>query len=246
MEDGRPGPWSRPAEPIRPAGGTAVPATPAAPAERARGRPPRERAFNAPWTVLALSAALVAAFAWQINGPDTIGVVYAYGLVPAEVSGGRWLGLVTHIFLHGGVLHLFLNGTALLAFGAPVARLFGSGLGGSVRFFSFFLATGVLAGLTFWVLHPEGTTPLVGASGAISGLMGAAARLLAAPGRVSSPFGGPALRFIVPWVAINLVIAVIGSVAAGGLLIAWEAHLGGLAAGLLLIGVFAAGRGSAR
>ena len=208
--------------------------------------PARERAFNSPWTVLALTGALVAAFAWQINAPDTVGVIYGYGLVPAQLSEGRWGPLLTHIFLHGGWLHLFLNATALLAFGAPVARLFGSGPAGALRFLSFFLVTGVLGGAAFWVLHPEGTTPLVGASGAISGLMGGTARLIADPGRVGSPFSGPALRFIVPWVVLNLLIAAFGSFAAGGIMIAWEAHLGGLAAGLLLIGIFATGRSRRR
>lgn len=192
--------------------------------------------------MLALTGLIAAAYAWQVNAPDTTGVIYDYGLVPAQLSQGRWGPLFTHIFLHGGLLHLFLNGTALLAFGAPAARLLGSGPVGAVRFFGFFLVTGILGGLAFWALHPEGTTPLVGASGAISGLMGAAARLLEDPRRVGSPFSGAAMRFTLPWVAINLVIAAVGQAAPGGLPIAWEAHLGGLAAGLLLIGVFAAGR----
>lgn len=204
--------------------------------------PRRERAVNAPWTVLGLTGLLVAAFAWQINAPDTTGVIYSYGVVPAQLTQGRWGPLLTHIFLHGDWLHLFLNATALLAFGAPTARLMGSGPLGALRFFSFFLVTGVMGAAAYWALQPDATIPVVGASGAISGLMGGTARLLADPRRVGSPVSGPALRFLLPWVAINLVIAGVGQAAPGGLLIAWEAHLGGMFAGLLLIGVFAAGR----
>jgi membrane associated rhomboid family serine protease len=97
----------------------------------------------------------------------------------------------------------------------------------------------VLGGLAFWGLDPAGGTPLVGASGAISGLMGGAARLVERPGRLSPPFGRAALRFIVPWVVINLLIAAAGLALGPALPIAWQAHLGGLAAGLLLIGLFA-------
>jgi len=208
--------------------------------------PARERAINVPWTVPALLALLAGAFAWQVNAPDTVAVIYRYGLIPAQLSEGRWGPLITHIFLHGGLLHLFMNAAALLAFGAPAARLFGAGPLGALRFLAFFLVTGVLAGLTFWVLHPEGTTPLVGASGAVSGLIGGASRLLVRPGRVSPPFSGPVLRFLLPWVLINLLIAAAGSVPQLGVMIGWEAHLGGLAAGWLLVGVFAAGRSRAR
>jgi membrane associated rhomboid family serine protease len=166
-------------------------------------------------------------------------VISRYGLVPIALSAGRVEGLFGHIFLHGGWLHLFLNTTALLAFGAPVARLFGSSLGGALRFSGYFLLCGVLGGLTFWALHPTGGVPLVGASGAISGLMGGAARLIERRGRLSGPFSRGALRFVIPWVVLNLLIALAGAALGPAVPIAWEAHLGGLAAGLLLLGVFA-------
>lgn len=239
MEDGAPGSWSASAA-RPPHADTAVPATaPGAPASRRRAPAPRERAINAPWTVLALVSAICLTFAGQLNAPDTTALIYNFGLVPAEFTGGRWIGLFTHILLHGGWLHLFLNATALLAFGAPVARLFGSHGAGALRFLLFFVITGVAGGLLFWALHRDSITPLVGASGAISGLMGGAGRLIATPGRLGGAFSRTALGFILPWVAINILIAVLGSTPGIGLPIAWEAHLGGLGAGLLLIGLFA-------
>ncbi|MBW3617276.1 MAG: rhomboid family intramembrane serine protease [Proteobacteria bacterium] len=220
-----PGPWSR----------TAVPPTvPAAPAPPQRSGP--ERAVNAPWPVVAFCALIVAAFLWQISvGRDQ--AVARFALVPIELSAGRVRGLFGHIFLHGGWLHLFFNTTALLAFGAPVARVFGSSPAGALRFAAYFLLCGVLGGLFFWALHPYGGVPLVGASGAISGLMGGAARLIERRGAVGSPFSRAALGFLLPWVALNLIIAAAGL--AVPLPIAWEAHLGGLAAGVLLLRLFA-------
>lgn len=233
--------------------GTAVPPTPLGePASSLRwvsdGRPMTEveaarqyarepdPMFNSPWPVTATLILLAAVFVGQI----VFGVRAAaetFGLVPMAVSAGRYEGLLSHIFLHGGWLHLFFNATALAAFGAPVARLFGSQLGGALRFAVFFLLCGLAGGLTFWALHPAGAVPLVGASGAISGLMGAAARLIERRGTVGHPFSRVALRFVLPWIVLNLLLAVAGT--AFALPIAWEAHLGGLVAGWLLIGPFA-------
>ena len=231
--DDRPGPWSPATEEGGPSyAWTAVPPTAPPP-------PVREPAFKAPWPVLALTAAICAVFFWQLNAPDTTAVIFRHGLVPEALSAGRWPGLFSHIFLHGGWIHLFLNATALLAFGTPVARLYGSGPGGALRLLLFFLLCGVLGGLAFWVLHPAGGTPLVGASGAISGLMGGAARLIEQPGRLGRPFGRAALSFVVPWVVMNLLLAAAGLALGPAMPIAWEAHLGGLAAGLLAVGLFA-------
>lgn len=211
--------------------GTAVPPT----APPGAGAPPRERAVNAPWPVVAATGLLVAVFVWQLSQGQA--AIERYALIPIELSAGRPVGLFGHIFLHGGWIHLFFNSTALLAFGAPVARLFGFGLGGALRFALFFLLCGLLGGLTFWALHPAGAVPLVGASGAISGLMGAAARLIERRGLVGHPFSRTALRFVMPWIVLNLLLAAAGT--AFALPIAWEAHLGGLFAGWLLIGAFA-------
>ncbi len=217
--------------------GAAVP--PTAPPRAAR--PPRERAMNAPWPVLAATALLVAGYLWQLGAGRE--AIERFALIPVALSGGRWEGLIGHIFLHGGWIHLFLNGTALLAFGAPVARLFAGAAAGALRFAVFFLICGVIGGLTFWGLHPAGGVPLVGASGAISGLMGAAARLIERRGLVGHPFSRVALRFVLPWIVLNLLLALAGT--AFALPIAWEAHLGGLVAGWLLIGPFAPRRGRA-
>jgi membrane associated rhomboid family serine protease len=198
---------------------------------------PPERMFNAPWPALAIAAVIIASYAAQGMLPYE---GLAYALYPVEVEAGRPLGLLTSLFLHGGWAHALMNAAFGLAFGAPVARLFGLRAAGVIAFFIFYLLCGVIAGLLFVALHPSGMTPVLGASGAVSGLMGAAARLMDGQGRLGSPFSRSALSMAAAWIVVNLLIAVTGL--APGLdegSVAWEAHLGGFAAGLLLAGPFA-------
>jgi membrane associated rhomboid family serine protease len=205
-------------------------------AAREEGGSP-ERMFNAPWPALAVAVIIIGGYAVQGLLPYE---GRAYALYPVEVEAGRPLGLLTSLFLHGGWAHAFMNAAFGLAFGAPVARLFGLRAAGVIAFFIFYLLCGVIAGLVFVALHPGGLTPVLGASGAVSGLMGAAARLMDGQGRLGSPFSRSALSMGAAWIIVNLLIAVTGL--APGLdegTVAWEAHLGGFAAGLLLAGPFA-------
>lgn len=209
---------------------------PDAPGSRETDSPP-ERMFNAPWPALAIALIIIASYAAQGLAPYE---GLAYALYPVEVEAGRPLGLLTSLFLHGGWAHALMNAAFGLAFGTPVARLFGLRTAGVIVFFIFYLACGVIAGLAFVVLHPGGMDPVLGASGAVSGLMGAAARLMDGQGRLGSPFSRSALSMAAAWIAVNLLIALTGM--APGLeegSVAWEAHLGGFAAGLLLAGPFA-------
>jgi membrane associated rhomboid family serine protease len=200
------------------------------------GSPP-ERMFNAPWPALAIAVIIIASYAAQGLLPYD---GRAYALYPVEVEAGRPLGLLTSLFLHGGWPHALMNAAFGLAFGTPVARLFGLRAAGVIAFFIFYLVCGVIAGLVFVALHPGGMNPVLGASGAVSGLMGAAARLMDGQGRLGSPFSRSALSMAAAWIVVNMLIALTGL--APGLeegSVAWEAHLGGFAAGLLLAGPFA-------
>ena len=205
--------------------------------ERQENGAPPERMFNAPWPALAVAVIIIASYAAQGLLPYE-GLPYA--LYPVEVEAGRPLGLLTSLFLHGGWPHALMNAAFGLAFGTPVARLFGLHSAGVIAFFIFYLLCGVIAGLIFVGLHPGGMTPVLGASGAVSGLMGAAARLMDGQGRLGSVFSRSALSMAAAWIAVNLLIAVTGltpGLEDGS--VAWEAHLGGFAAGLLLAGPFA-------
>jgi membrane associated rhomboid family serine protease len=135
----------------------------------------------------------------------------------------------------------------LAAFGPPLANRFGA-----VRFALFFAATGLAAAALFWVVHPSMEAPLVGASGAISGMMGAAARFAFRIDRSlgKAAFAGAPLpfaevlrsrsvvTFLAVWMVINLVTGLVGLGAGGAEQIAWEAHIGGFVVGFFALRLF--------
>jgi membrane associated rhomboid family serine protease len=204
-------------------------------------KPAREPLFNAPWTVTLLVALLVASFLGQ--GLLTDARFYAWTLRPAAVLAGDPTGLVTSLFLHGGWAHVLMNAAFCLAFGAPVARFLGTNARGASVSLLFYMTCGVLAGLGYVALHPGGETPVVGASGAVAGLMGAAARLIDGRRWYGREVLGPVRSKTVgslalSWVIVNLLVGLFGFPGDEGAKIAWEPHIAGFAAGLFLIGPF--------
>jgi membrane associated rhomboid family serine protease len=195
--------------------------------------------FNAPWTIVALPILLIALYAAQSTLMSDA-ALKPLALTPAALAAGRWQTLLTSLFLHGSWVHVLMNSVAVVAFGPPAARLFGTGLRGSLVFFGFYLVCGVIAGLGFVVADLKDVTPAVGASGAISGLLGAASRLIQGRGRVGPLFGSTVLGMAAAWAIVNVVLGVTGlTPGAGDVPVAWQAHLAGYAAGVLLIGPFA-------
>ncbi len=228
--------------------------------------PPRQPFFRAPSVVLWLIGSLVALHVARISAPDNQqdALIYQFGLYPWRYShaflqsysetflqsrlvdpGTLWeraIPFVSYLGLHASWTHLVINGLWLLAFGPIVARRYGSML-----FLLFFLVCGVAAAITYLAFNWGGALPVVGASGAISGLMAAALRML--PGQ--TPWAVPGETPLAPllsrqllvftgiWAAINLLTGITG-LGMGGEngLIAWQAHLGGFVAGLLLSGTF--------
>lgn len=201
------------------------------------GRAPvREPVFNAPLISLTVIGLLAIAYGAQVFLLPQAGVE-RLALSGEALAQGRWWTLLSHVFLHGNLVHLLMNCGAALAFGPAVARHFGPGARPAGTFVLYFLVCGVAGGLGFVALHPGGTELVVGASGAISGLWGGAARLL---GRWRGLWGlweGPVRGQIAAVVVLNLLIGLTGF-AVDGLHIAWEAHIAGFVAGLLLIGPF--------
>jgi len=217
------GPWGEPPEPGERAG--AIPA-----------RPAHEPAFRAPWPALLIAALIIGSYGLQVaSGPPEVWIE-RFGFTPAGLAEGQWGGLLSSQFVHGGWTHAGLNALGALAFGAPVARFLGTRLPGAVTFLLFFLVCGVLSALGYALVHPGSINMLVGASGAVSGLMGAASRLIdRRPGL--APFNSSAvIGMAIGWVVVNLLMALFGlRMVTGGAPIAWEAHLFGYAAGLLLL-----------
>jgi membrane associated rhomboid family serine protease len=207
-----------------------------------RGRPERgssERAINLPPAILWLIAINVAVHLLRQLLSDSIDqqLVLELGLVPMAYTGdpgGDLLSLVaspvTYQFLHGGWAHLGVNMLSLAAFGAPVERL----LGGR-RFVAFYLSAGLVAGLVHVLIFSDSPDPVVGASGAISGVFGAVLSLLRQVGGLSSllPIAGV-------WIALNIFFGLFGGTpGAGGEPVAWAAHIGGFLYGLVAIRFFA-------
>ncbi len=233
----QPGPWDLPAEPDSPPSDeVAVPP----PAGREATVDPRDApAFNAPWPVLLLALSMPALYWFQARGGDPMVPIQAWGLVPARVMQGDWTGLIGAMLLHGGWAHVAMNAVGALAFGTAVARLFDRRTG-VLGFVSFYAICGILAGLGYVALHPASQIPLVGASGAVFGLIGASTRLVGRRG-LAPMFERRVISQMVMWTVLNVAIGLAGSLmdGAGGGAVAWEAHIAGLIVGWLLVGPFA-------
>lgn len=198
--------------------------------------PGRERIFNAPLTVVLIAVSMPVLFFFQQRLPDE-GASMAFA--PADLADGRWGTLFTSMLLHGGWAHAIMNAIAALAFGAPVARLFGNRIGPTV-FLLFYVACGALAALGYGLIHWGSTQAMVGASGAVFGLIGAATRLMGGRGRVLPLTDRRVLSASLAWMAVNVVVGLIGyAPGMQGAQIAWEAHAVGFVVGVLAIGPLA-------
>ena len=189
--------------------------------------------FGAAFSVRGGPAAVLVAIcvAVALAEPFTGGPM-AWGLSAQALREGRWWTLFTHMVAHGGLMHLLFNCAALLALSTPVMMGLGS-LGRAVpRYLLLFVGSGLAGALLYLAFHPTGAIPMVGASGAICGLWGAASRL-GLDGL--APLTGPQVQanvrnFIVMNVVMVLFLFGISGGQGGGL--AWEAHLGGFVFGL--------------
>jgi len=208
-----------------------------------------------PFVNYALIVACVLVFFWQVSlGARMEAAIYAYGLIPDVLLGDArlppelavvpaWLTVFTSMFMHGGWMHLIGNMLYLWIFADNVEDRFGHG-----RFVVFYVLCGIAAALAQALPDPDSQIPMVGASGAISGVLGA--YLLMFPRAhvlVLLPFGPlsqlvrlPALFVLGLWFAIQLLSEMFAPPGAG---VAFRAHIGGFVAGLLLLPVFRAGRG---
>ena len=205
--------------------------------ERPGAALPRQAMFNVPPLVLALIGVNVAvhlvtlglahdAFVWVLIHLAFIPVRYS-----VEDLGGwaAWLGPFSHQFLHGGWLHLLMNMVMLAAFGSPVERMVGR-----QSMLVLYLFSGVIGAFTHFALFPSSNVPVVGASGAISGLFGAVLWLMARPNQ----WGQRSMRFwpaALIWIAISVAIGFTGMPGAGDGQIAWAAHIGGFVGGILIM-----------
>lgn len=202
---------------------------------------PDRRLFKAEASVLFIAGLIVASIPVQYYLlPET----WQDGALSAQaIRDGRWWTLFTSMLLHLNWLHAGMNAAAALTLGKATRRFFTPGLRGAAGFLLFYLVCGLLAGLGFLAFHPHGQIPAVGASGALFGLWGAFARATPWPGEVG-PWWSPQMRAQLQGALIsNLIVVFAGFALAGGMVIAWEAHVVGFIAGAVLIGPFTRGFG---
>jgi membrane associated rhomboid family serine protease len=209
----------------------------------------------APAVTIALIALNVLAFFLELSQPSAGALqsfIQSWGVVPREYSVGRdlapyiplpfWSTLITTMFLHGGWMHLGGNMLYLWIFGDNIERMVGH-----ARYLFFYVACGIAASVAHIMFNANSSMPAVGASGAISGILGGYL-LLFPRNRVRVLTRGgvaavPAAVMLGLWILIQFVNG-LGSIAntpeTGG--VAYMAHIGGFVAGLLLVKFVAMGR----
>jgi membrane associated rhomboid family serine protease len=194
---------------------------------------------------------------WTIDAFGFIPRRYDSTLLAITFPGGAgakvWT-FVTYSLLHANLSHIVFNVLWLLPFGSALARRFGA-----VRFFVFMAVTAAAGALAHLVTHEHAVAPMIGASASVSGTMAAAMRFAFVQGSFLSFRSGDAdaaarvpalslaralrdprvLAFLAIWFGVNIIFG-IGSFAIGteGASVAWQAHIGGFFAGLLLFSLF--------
>jgi membrane associated rhomboid family serine protease len=197
-----------------------------------------------------LIAANLAAFIYELSlGPRVVDFVGRFAMVPAEVTNSlsmRPLGaalrpattIITSMFLHGGVWHVLGNMLYLFIFGAAVEYRMGAS-----RYAAFYFVSGIAAALATILIAPESRVPVIGASGAIAGVLGAYF-IFYPRGRITTilpififiqVIKIPAVIYLLLWFVIQLYAGIAAGqqgAAMGG--VAWWAHVGGFLFGLAL------------
>jgi membrane associated rhomboid family serine protease len=213
---------------------------------------PHRRAPVVTWALISINV-IVFLYELTLAPQDLERLFYVFGIVPARYTHPEWarqLGLpvddywpfLTCMFLHGGWAHVIGNMWALWIFGDNVEDRMGPG-----RFLGFYLLTGVLAGLTHWFTNAQSTVPTVGASGAIAGVLGAyfvlfpRSQIVVLLPIFFFPFFFqlPAVTYLLFWFLSQVLSGTLAGLSAsqvGG--IAFWAHVGGFAAGVVLHRLF--------
>jgi len=204
-----------------------------------------------PYVTVGLIVLNSAVFIYELSlGPYFEIFLNRYGAIPMfilrmEAPGGYappYITLFTSMFLHGGLFHLAGNMLYLWIFGNNIEDSMGH-----FRFILFYLICGIVAVYTFSIMSPYSTIPMVGASGAVSGVLGAYL-ILFPRARVLTliPYGFymqivkvPAIFVLGFWIVVQLINGMVSGGAGGG--VAWFAHVGGFVAGIVLIHLFKKG-----
>lgn len=225
----------------------------------------REPVFLLPGAVTALVGVLVAihlASTFVLNQDGLLQLVFWFAFQPLRIVAATADPLLavpliwtpfSHALLHGGWEHLLVNVAWLAIFATPVARRYGAGAMLAIFFVSAAAGAALFAATTLY-----SGSYLIGASGGVAGLTGAAVRFIFQPvivtrhpetgeqvviGRRLAGLGelwrdNRARFFILIWVVLNAAVPLLPLVTGMQMSVAWQAHLGGFFAGLLMVGLF--------
>ena len=207
---------------------------------------------NYPLATHCIIAVNVLVFLIQLGrGADIERFYYFYGLVPARYTvahvaayfsaGQQAFAFLSFMFLHGGFWHLLSNMLFLHVFGDKIENRLGT-----LRYLLFYLLCGVASGLFHMMVNLYSNTPIIGASGAIAGVMGAyfvlypRSKILTLIPIVIIPFFFeiPAFFFLALWLVLQFLNALGSQAGIGG--VAWWAHIGGFIFGIVFLKLFIA------
>lgn len=202
-----------------------------------------------PFVTIGLIALNIIVFFLQIISPaDPVKTVFAYGAIPHFLVTFKGvqpvhpvLTIFTSMFMHGGFLHLAGNMLYLWIFGNNIEDKLGH-----IRFIVFYLLCGVAAAYSHALTEPLAMIPMIGASGAVSGILGAYLLLFPHARVHTLIFLGfyvqmvrlPAILVIGLWIVIQFINGILTQGVAGGGGVAWFAHIGGFVSGILIIMIF--------
>jgi membrane associated rhomboid family serine protease len=204
----------------------------------------RSRTF--PLINLTLIFANIAAFLYELRmDPATLKeFIFTWGLIPARFLSDTttaWITIFSSMFLHGGWFHMINNMWVLFVFGGNVeARM------GGIRYLIFYLLSGVAAALLQIYILPASLVPMIGASGAVAGVLGAYL-ILFPRARIASLvpilfiftiIEIPAMIYLVFWFVSQLYSGLFAVEGGSGSGIAWWAHIGGFLFGLIMVFFF--------
>jgi membrane associated rhomboid family serine protease len=183
---------------------------------------------------------------------DSMQFIYSFGLIPYEISQGInivpygptpvYLNIATSMFMHGSFVHLFGNMLYLWIFGNNIEDYLGK-----FRFIIFYFLSGIIAALTQVLINPYSNVPMIGASGAVAGVLGAYFILFPKARITTLVFFGffirlirmPALFVLGLWIVFQIFYGLSAlSVQGANAGVAWFAHIGGFIGGIVLIKLF--------
>ena len=184
---------------------------------------------------ISIIALNIVVFLLELSGGDEF--VKTWSMIPADIVAGRhWINILTAMFMHGGWMHILGNMVFLWAFGPQIEDAMGH-----IRYLIFYLLSGFAASVAQIAAAPHSTVPMLGASGAIAGVMGAfiityprdEIKTLFLFGWFSRVTFVPAALLIGIWFLTQLVsqVGAIADVQSGG--VAYMAHIGGFGFGAL-------------